>query len=239
MKKILVVVCAFNEEKYLPKALNALCNQSYQRSEYDILVVDNASTDKTAEIAKQSGVIVISETKKGIPFAMKAGYDYALNQNYAYLAMTDADSEVSYNWIKTIMAIFDNELSVVGQVGPVGFYNIPKFLNWIVIFVFKSAVYLNYLINGFMQFTGNNMAFRIDAYQRTTGVDLRFHISADVELAKRLSKYGRIVFNPQMQVNVSARRFQKQPIKALYQYLKSTFYIRKNKPSNEILDDIR
>jgi len=209
------------------------------QSEYDILVVDNASTDKSAEIAKQAGTIVISESQKGIPHAMKAGYDYALNHNYPLLAMTDADSEVSFNWVKTIIETFGNNPSVVGQVGPVGFYGIPLLVNLIVVLMFKGAIYLNFIINGFMQFTGNNMAFKVEAYKQTTGVDLRFQISADVELAKRLTKYGKIVFNPQMKVNVSPRRFQKQPIKALYQYLKSTFYIRKNMPSNEILDDIR
>jgi glycosyltransferase involved in cell wall biosynthesis len=62
---ISVVVPALNEEKYVGKCLSSLRAQSYPRELYEIIVVDNASTDRTAEIARGFGVKVVYESQRG------------------------------------------------------------------------------------------------------------------------------------------------------------------------------
>ena len=60
---ISVVIPAFNEEKYLPACLEALKKQTFKN--YELIVVDNNSTDKTAQIAKKFGARVVKEKKQG------------------------------------------------------------------------------------------------------------------------------------------------------------------------------
>ena len=51
MKKIVAVVVTYNRKKLLKENLNALLNQSYK--DFDILLIDNASTDGTKEYVKE------------------------------------------------------------------------------------------------------------------------------------------------------------------------------------------
>ena len=62
---ISVIVPAYNEEKFLPQCLEALKNQSFNLP-YEIIVVDNNSTDLTGEIARNAGVKVVLEKRKGV-----------------------------------------------------------------------------------------------------------------------------------------------------------------------------
>jgi glycosyltransferase involved in cell wall biosynthesis len=62
-----VIVCAYNEERFLGACLISLLNQSRQPDQ--IIVVNNASTDRTGEIARGTGVVVIDEPRKGLVVA--------------------------------------------------------------------------------------------------------------------------------------------------------------------------
>jgi len=61
--KISVVIPAYNEEKLLKKTLESIRDQI--EKPFEIIVVDNNSTDKTAQVAKKMGAIVIKEVKQG------------------------------------------------------------------------------------------------------------------------------------------------------------------------------
>ena len=50
--KFSVIVCAYNEEKYLKKCLNSLKDQNYNKDDYEIIIVDNESTDETNKISE-------------------------------------------------------------------------------------------------------------------------------------------------------------------------------------------
>src|SRR5215470_14651193 len=64
MKRVSVVVPAYNEEELLPRCLSALRGQDYA-GEIEIIVVDNASTDGTSRVASAYGVTVVAESKRG------------------------------------------------------------------------------------------------------------------------------------------------------------------------------
>jgi glycosyltransferase involved in cell wall biosynthesis len=49
---ISVVIPAYNEEKYLPRCLTSLDGQTYPRQRFEVIVVDNASTDATPQIVE-------------------------------------------------------------------------------------------------------------------------------------------------------------------------------------------
>ena len=87
----LVFLPAWNEEDNLPAVLEELRGGLPQA---DVLVVDDGSTDRTAEVAREHGAEVISfESNRGLPAGIGAGYRYALDQGYAFCGRVDADGQ--------------------------------------------------------------------------------------------------------------------------------------------------
>jgi glycosyltransferase involved in cell wall biosynthesis len=87
----LVFLPAWNEEDNLPGVLDEVQRELPQA---DVLVVDDGSTDRTAEVAREHGADVISfGANRGLPAGIAAGYGYALEQGYAYCARVDADGQ--------------------------------------------------------------------------------------------------------------------------------------------------
>ena len=65
---ISVIVCAYNEEHYIAPCLQSLLSQS--RPPDEIIVIDNASSDRTGTVARQvAGVRVVDEPRKGLVIA--------------------------------------------------------------------------------------------------------------------------------------------------------------------------
>jgi hypothetical protein len=91
MPDTLVFIPAWNEEENLPAVLEEL---RQGLPEADVLVVDDGSTDGTAEVARQNGAAVISfERNRGLPAGIAAGYGYAAEQGYAWCGRVDADGQ--------------------------------------------------------------------------------------------------------------------------------------------------
>jgi glycosyltransferase involved in cell wall biosynthesis len=87
----LVFIPAWNEEESLPAVLDELRRELEQA---DIFVVDDGSTDRTAEVAREHGAEVISfGANRGLPAAIAAGYGHALEQGYAFCGRVDADGQ--------------------------------------------------------------------------------------------------------------------------------------------------
>jgi len=87
----LVFLAAWNEEGSLPGVLDELRSGLPQA---DVLVVDDGSTDRTAEIAREHSRDVISfESNRGLPAAIAAGYQYALDHGYELCGRIDADGQ--------------------------------------------------------------------------------------------------------------------------------------------------
>jgi len=72
---ISVVIAAYNEEAYLGDCLAALApdRQRYPADSYEVIVADNNSTDRTAEIARQHGARVVTVSEKGVAHARQGG----------------------------------------------------------------------------------------------------------------------------------------------------------------------
>jgi glycosyltransferase involved in cell wall biosynthesis len=86
----LVFVPAWNEEESLPAVLTELQGGL----DADVLVVDDGSSDATAEVARAGGAEVLSfGANRGLPAAIAAGYGYALDRGYAFCGRVDADGQ--------------------------------------------------------------------------------------------------------------------------------------------------
>ncbi len=104
MKKILVILPAYNEEENIGNLLDKLTN--YEKANlYDILVIDDGSKDRTAEIAKEKGVPVLSQVfNMGYGAALQTAYKYASKNGYEYLFQIDADGQHDVTNIERMIA---------------------------------------------------------------------------------------------------------------------------------------
>lgn len=115
--KVSVVIPVYNGEKTLRHCLTSILRQTYKN--YEVIVVDNNSTDKTKEIIKEFQgknikIIYIFEPLRGIGSAKNAGIKKAKGE---IIAITDADCIVPENWIQELIKpiIYENELVVRGS----------------------------------------------------------------------------------------------------------------------------
>jgi glycosyltransferase involved in cell wall biosynthesis len=90
-RETLVFIPAWNEEESLPAVLDELRGEL---PEADVLVVDDGSTDGTAEVAIEHGASVLSfGENRGLRGAIAAGYGYAAEHGYAFCGRVDADGQ--------------------------------------------------------------------------------------------------------------------------------------------------
>jgi glycosyltransferase involved in cell wall biosynthesis len=86
-----VFIPAWNEEENLPAVLEGLHERL---PEVDVLVVDDGSTDGTAEVAREHGAEVLSlGTNQGLRIGIAAGYRWALEHGYSFCGRVDADGQ--------------------------------------------------------------------------------------------------------------------------------------------------
>jgi glycosyltransferase involved in cell wall biosynthesis len=91
MSDTVVFIPAWNEEENLPAVLDGLHERL---PEADVLVVDDGSTDRTAEVAREHRANVLSlGTNKGLRIGIAAGYGWALEHGYAFCGRVDADGQ--------------------------------------------------------------------------------------------------------------------------------------------------
>lgn len=104
-----VVIPAFNAAGTLAQALKALRSQSAAPS-YEIIVVDNASTDQTASIAHTFGAIVVYQPIRGPAAARNSGLRVASGEIVAHM---DADTVPSRKWLSFLIEPFSNPTTLL------------------------------------------------------------------------------------------------------------------------------
>jgi 1,2-diacylglycerol 3-beta-glucosyltransferase len=107
LRKFAVVVPAYNEELVIRKTLSSLNEIDYPKDKYDLVVIADNCSDRTAEVATQEGAFVferIDPEHRGKGFALRACFDFLLRSNAAYesVVVIDADSVVSSNFLSVM-----------------------------------------------------------------------------------------------------------------------------------------
>jgi glycosyltransferase involved in cell wall biosynthesis len=106
----LAVVPAYNESSTLRRVLRALRDRAPQ---FDPIVIDDGSTDDTADLAQRIGVPVLRVPfNLGVGGAVQAGFVYALENGYDYVAQVDADGQHDPDELGKLVAAMDDPDSV-------------------------------------------------------------------------------------------------------------------------------
>jgi glycosyltransferase involved in cell wall biosynthesis len=217
--KVSVVIPVFNEEQLLARCLEALQNQTEKA--FEIIVVDNNSTDKTVEIARQFPVQIVSEKKQGATYARNTGFDLAKGD---IIARIDADTVVPKNWIKEIIEHFTKDPNLIALSGRTFFEN--KKFNYLILaepFLLKSWR----IIFGCDTLYGPNTAITKKAWERVKNTvclnDKQVHEDFDLAIHLGELKMGKIFFDKKFSVQVSERRWReaKSYFEYPYRYLKT------------------
>lgn len=117
--EISAVICTFNRAGYLRKALQSLLCQTLDISQYEILIIDNCSTDTTKQIVTEefsyiSNLRYCYEPKLGLSNARNTGWRQARGTYVAYL---DDDAVASTQWLEKILESFTTVTPQPGVVG--------------------------------------------------------------------------------------------------------------------------
>lgn len=208
-----VVIPCRNDAVLLEACLQSLAGQSVAPRE--IVVVDNNSTDASAETAQRFGARVVFEPGRGIPAAAGAGYDAAAAASDlaadAIIARCDADCVLPADWVQRIAESFAADPALEVLSGPGVFYGMPPRIGRLV-----SRLYLGsyYLAMGsalaHWPFFGSNLAMRVRSWQEVSGEvhrdDAELH--DDVCLSFHLGQGRRCRRDPGLVVGMAPRAVQ-------------------------------
>ena len=206
------VVPAFNEEALLPSCLQAI-QAEIERAGVaaEIVVVDNASTDRTGEIARSfAGVTVVDEARKGLVQARKAGFEASTG---TLVANIDADTLVPPGWIDRVEAEFAKDETLVAVSGPYDYYDVPLRIRaaarLFYVVGFGTYCFNRYVLRVGSMVQGGNFVIKREALIRAGGFDPNFTFyGEDTDIARRMAQVGSVKFTWVLMAKSSGRRLQ-------------------------------
>ncbi len=223
--KISVTICAYNEQDWIEDTLTSLLKQ--KRLPDEIIVVNNASTDKTAEIVQrfsdthpERNVRLVYEAKKGLHHARETAWRSASGD---LIITTDADIRFPPRWVQIFEQEFNAHPDVAGMSGPVRYHDALPFINWYTWFFeqinqpegvgkwFSKEHHLN----------GGNSAYRRTALEAVNGfLDKPPKIIEDMHIGNKLiaAHYG-LRFVRRNPVWHTFRRFNKDGWQGYWRYM--------------------
>jgi cellulose synthase/poly-beta-1,6-N-acetylglucosamine synthase-like glycosyltransferase len=198
-----VVIPVRDDAEHLRACLRALASQTVAPDE--IVVVDNASTDDSAEVARAAGARVVHEPVVGIPAAACAGYDAARSD---VIARLDADCVPPADWIERLGDVLLARPDVAAVTGAARFLDGPRALRGIAAVAYLGAYFASVtLALGHPPLFGSNFALRRDAW-RAVRADVHragTHLHDDIDLSVHLGPEHRIVLDSRLGMGISMR----------------------------------
>jgi glucosyl-dolichyl phosphate glucuronosyltransferase len=229
--KIALVICTYNRDKYLPEALESVKKQTLENDKFQLIIVDNNSTDNTADISQEFisknpslNIKYCFEEQKGLSFARNRGVAEA---NASIVSYVDDDVILPTSFLEEVVNFFDKYKDAAGAGGKV----IPKYENG------KEPEWMNKYLNGFvgkvdygnniLQYNkrmkypaGCNMAYRKDILLKVGGFNNELTFRSDDKYIfykiKNISDKIYYVPNAWLYHYIDADRLKKSNFKKLF-----------------------
>ena len=198
-----IIIPTYQEEGCIEQCLRSIAQQEYIRAEYEIIVSDAYSTDRTVERARRYADKIINDDRRGIAYGRNAG---ALNACGDILVFVDADAILSSDFLFQSHQVFQNS-SVVGMTG----IPVPSDGGLMQRFVYRGTYWLVrvFYLFGVSLFPGICVAYRREAFKILGGFREDFGIVEDLDLSRRISCLGICTINKNAHALVSSRRLEK------------------------------
>lgn len=205
--EISIAVCTYNRADVLPKCLDSLAKQSVDPSIFEVVIVDNNSTDGTKKIADE---FCAKFPNFRYVFEKRQGHSQARNRAIAeakgeYLAFIDDDAFADKDWVKSILECFaETDADVIG--GPIRSFvdsgKIPAFYNAKAYDFNRGSARKRMMPPKFdFGFPGGNSCYKrtlfteIGSYSENFGlVNGKLQMGEDSEVGYRLLKAGKIFY---------------------------------------------
>jgi glycosyltransferase involved in cell wall biosynthesis len=235
---ISLIICAYNEEKYIGECLDSAIKNAGGKF-FEIIVVDNASTDHTKDIAEsRTGVRVVREEKKGLTRARQRGFLEARGDVLAYI---DSDTKMPVGWLDTVIWEFNKNKKLAALSGPYIYYDISPFEQFLVRLYWYILGMPVYLVLGYMV-VGGNFAIRKSVLEKMKGFDTSIEFyGEDTNIARRAHEFGKVKFDLKLIMYTSGRRLKGQGLLKTFllyvsNYVSEAFF---HKPTTDKYIDIR
>jgi glycosyltransferase involved in cell wall biosynthesis len=204
--RISLVIPVRDDAEHLTECLRGAIGQN--RPADEIIVVDNGSTDDSADVARSLGATVLFEPEVGIWAAAARGYDAATGD---IIARCDADCRLPPGWLARVEQQLTARPDRVAITGPGRFYDLSPVARALASVLYMRMYFVTVggaLANAAL--FGSNMAFRRSLWQRVRGSVHRHEadVHDDLDFALRIDPADRVIYDRQLRVGISGRPFR-------------------------------
>ena len=186
--QISLIICTYNREKFLGHALQSLTQQTLPAKDFEILIINNNSTDRTPQISRdfmaahpKLNVRYFVETSQGLSYARNRGIKEALAPIITYM---DDDAEAEDDFLEQVLSFFDTKPETAGMGGKI----IPKYEGspppWMNKYLYGFVTKVDYgdrifTYTGKNYPAGCNMTYRKELLERVGGFNENLKWRAD------------------------------------------------------------
>ncbi len=198
-----VIVPFLNEERYIGRCIESLINQDFDKSEYELIFIDNGSQDKSAQIVRNfPQVRMLKEDRRNPYYARNKGIEVARGR---IIAFTDADCTVCSDWLSQIYRSM-KESNVPVVLGKRILSEKPRFLLRMAQDYENAKVeyFTDRNLKPYLFGYTNNMAVEADLFRQLGFFFTEVSFSGDTEFVIRYFKKNpdaRIIYLENMKIN--------------------------------------
>lgn len=207
---ISIIIPTLNEEKTIERTLKSL--KALTDFDYEIIISDGKSTDKTIEISKKYGTKVIiydGTIRQTISNGRNLGASIASGE---FLVFIDADVIIPSinNFFKKTLTLFEKEEKLLGLSVSIRFF--PELETWTDKFILSTFNYINFCWNNIFGIGGASGEFqmiRASAFKKLRGYNEKIVAAEDVEMFRRLALSGKTKIEMSLKILHPGRRAHK------------------------------